>query len=123
MPWLTWRAVGPTDAVVQAYFLNQPLGDFAHEARDLVARLGAIQPAGFCVADHQLAHGAGDADIGQTAFFFEAAGFFQAHLVREQAFFHADQEHQRELQPLGAVQGHQLHAVFVLGGLGVAGFQ
>ena len=43
--------------------------------------------------------------------------------MREQAFFHADQEHQRKLQTLGAVQGHQLHAVLVVAGLLFAGLQ
>ena len=43
--------------------------------------------------------------------------------MREQAFFHAHQEHVREFQALGAVQGHQLNAVFVLVGLGVPGLQ
>ena len=43
--------------------------------------------------------------------------------MREQTFFHASEEYQREFQPLGAVQGHQLHAVLALGGLLLAGFQ
>ncbi len=43
--------------------------------------------------------------------------------MREQAFFHAHQEHVREFQAFGAVQGHQLNAVFMLVGLSVAGFQ
>ncbi|MNM41798.1 hypothetical protein D3C81_526220 [compost metagenome] len=68
-------------------------------------------------------HGPGDTDIGQTALFRQTARLFQAHLVREQTLFHADQEHMRELQAFGAVQGHQLDTVFVLVSLGIAGFQ
>ena len=41
----------------------------------------------------------------------------------KQAFFHADQEHQRELQTLDRVQGHQLHALLPFVGLGLARFQ
>ncbi len=82
-----------------------------------------MQAAAFRTGQIQLLHGAGDADIGQPAFLFQTVGTVHAHLVREQAFFHAGHEHQRELQPLGAVQGHQLYAVFVLFGLGFAGFQ
>ena len=118
-----WRRVGAADAVAQAYFLDQRRRNLADEARDLVVGLVAVQAAGLGVGQHQLLHGAGHADIGQAALFLEAAGLFQAHLVREQALFHADQEHQGELQALGAVQGHQLHAVLVFLGLGIAGFQ
>ena len=68
-------------------------------------------------------HGAGNAYVGQASFLFEATGLFQAHFVREQAFFHAYQEHVRELQAFGAVQRHQLNTVFMLFGLGIASLQ
>ncbi len=68
-------------------------------------------------------HRTGDPDVGQATFLFQTARFFQAHLVREQAFFHSDQEHIWKLQALGAVQRHKLDAVFVLVCLCVARFQ
>jgi hypothetical protein len=43
--------------------------------------------------------------------------------VREQAVFHTGEEHHRELQALGGVQRHHLHAVFPGIGLALAGFQ
>ncbi|MNZ97042.1 hypothetical protein D3C78_1162640 [compost metagenome] len=109
--------------VGQAHFLDQPRRDFADEARHLVVGLAAVQAAGFRVGHDQPLHGASDADIGQTAFLLQAAGLFQAHLVREQAFLHAGEEHQRELQALGAVQGHQLDAVLEGIGLRIARLQ
>ncbi|CAI8916143.1 hypothetical protein EMIT0196MI5_30307 [Pseudomonas sp. IT-196MI5] len=111
------------DAVGQPHFLNQAFRNLAYEARHLVVGLAAIQASGFGKGHYQILHGPGDADVGQSTLFLEAAGFFQAHLVREQAFFHAHQEHVREFQALGAVQGHQLNAVFVLVGLGIASLQ
>ena len=44
-------------------------------------------------------------------------------LAGEHPFFDADQQHQREFQPLGAVQGHQLHRVGIFVRLILAGFQ
>ncbi|RMR60167.1 hypothetical protein ALP84_05238 [Pseudomonas cichorii] len=112
-----------TDAIGQAHFLDQRRRNLANEARHLVVGFAAIQATGFGVSHHQLLHGAGDTDVSQTAFFFQTAGLFQAHLVREQPFFHAHQKHVREFQALGAVQGHELNAVFVLLSLRVASFQ
>ncbi|KPZ19749.1 Uncharacterized protein ALO56_05260 [Pseudomonas viridiflava] len=111
------------DAVGKAHFLNQRGRDFAYETRDLVVGLAAVQATRLGVGHDQLLHGAGNADVSQTAFLFKTAGLFQAHLVRKQAFFHAHQEHVRKLQTLGAVQRHQLDAFFVLLGLGVTCFQ
>ena len=54
-----------------------------------------------------------DADKQQPAFFLQHVLVFAAPLVRQQAFFHRDDEHNRELQPLRGVQGHQRHAVVV----------
>ncbi len=44
-------------------------------------------------------------------------------LAGEHALFHADQQHQRELQPLGTVQCHQLHRIGIFVRLILAGFQ
>ncbi len=88
-----------------------------------VAGFRAVQPAYFGAGQVQLLHGAGNADIGQAALFFQTVGGLHAHFVREQSFFQSGNEHQRKLQSLGTVQGHQLHAVFVYLGLGFACFQ
>ena len=44
-------------------------------------------------------------------------------LVRKQAIFHAAEEHHRELQSLGGVQRHHLHAVLPFLGLALAGLE
>ena len=117
------RAERAADLAAQSDLLNQLSRNFADKARDLVEGFAAVQTAGFCPGDHQLLHRPGDADVSQAALFLQAARVFQAHLVREQAFFDARHEHQRKLQALGAVQGHQLHAVFKAVCLGFTGFQ
>ena len=52
-------------------------------------------------------HGARHAHIAEAALFFDLIGLHQRARMREQAFFHAGQHHQRELQALGGVQRHQ----------------
>ena len=75
------------------------------------------------MAQIQLPLGAGDADVSQPPFLLQLARFRHRAAVRKQPLLHSDQEHQRELQPLGHVQGHQLHAVLAGGALPLAGFQ
>ena len=95
-------------------------GQFVDEAAGQLRGPAAIdQPVGG-EGDPGVLLGAGDADIGQAAFLLEAllALFVDAALAGEDAFLPAGQEDQRELQPLGAVQGHDLDrpvAVRVLG--------
>ena len=67
--------------------------------------------------------GAGDADIGEPALLFEPRQVVHRHLVWKQALFHADQKDQIEFQALGGVQCHQLHCVFIGGGLTLAGVE
>jgi len=62
------------------------------------------------VAECEGALGARDADIGQAALFLDVVGF-DAVLMRQQVFFHADQEHMWKLQALGGMQGHQADLV------------
>ena len=72
----------------------------------------------------QFLHGAGHADVTQPAFLLQTAGgLFDRTLVWKQPVLHAGDEHQRELQALGRVQGHQLHAVVPAFALGLAGLQ
>ena len=49
----------------------------------------------------------GDADVGQPAFLGHLARIAERASVREDAFLHAGQEDDRELQPLRGVQGHE----------------
>ena len=86
---------------------------FIDEAAGQLAGPAAIDlPVGH-EADPGLLVGPGDADIGQAALFLEALGALVVHaaLAGEDAFLPAGQEDQRELQPLGRVQGHDLHGV------------
>ena len=82
-----------------------------------------MQAARFGVREHESRARARDADVGETAFFFEAARFLGRFLARKQAVFEADQEHQRKLETLRRMQRHQLHAVFPRFALPFAGFE
>ena len=75
------------------------------------------------IGEVELAHGACDADIGEAALFLEAVEVVERALVREQAIFETGEEHQRELESLGGVQRHHLHAVFPSLGLAFPGFE
>ena len=75
------------------------------------------------VGEIELAHGACDADIGEAALFLEAVGVVERALVREQAIFETREEHQRELEPLGGVQRHHLHAILPSLGLAFTGLE
>ena len=75
------------------------------------------------VGQVEFLHGTRQAHIAQSALLLEAAGFLQRHLVGEQPLFHAGHEHYRELQPLGRVQRHHLHAVLELVGFVIAGIE
>ena len=65
-------------------------------------------------ADHGLLARAGQADISQTALFFQGGrtAFIQRPLVREQPFFPTRQKDRVEFKSLGPVQGHQGHFFF-----------
>ena len=90
------------------------LGNLRDEARRRAVVVHAVQAALLGVGEIQLLHGARRADVAEAALFFEALGVVDRTLVREQAVFHAAQEHHRELEALGGVQRHHLHAVFPL---------
>ena len=65
--------------------------------------------------------GAGDADMGEAAFFLEpgAALFVERALMRKQPFLPAGQEHGVEFQALGGMQRHHRHRVFVAAAVAV----
>ncbi|MNT17458.1 hypothetical protein D3C72_1526060 [compost metagenome] len=83
----------------------------------------AVQTTRFGIGQRQFLHGTRQANVGQTTFFFQPPAFIQRHLAREHPLFHPDDKHLRELQPLGRVQGHQLHRVLIGIGLPLARFQ
>ena len=64
---------------------------------------------------------AGEADIGEAAFFFQAcaAAFIERALVGEEAFFPTGEKHRVKFQPLRAMQRHDRDA---LGGVVVGHF-
>ena len=69
--------------------------------------------------DDERVHGARHADVAQTAFFLEACRFNEGARTREQAFFHAVEEDERELEALSSVQAHKcdLGALVVVVGI------
>ncbi|MCY1538228.1 hypothetical protein D9M68_737580 [compost metagenome] len=86
-------------------------GQLVEEAAlHVVARL-AVQHARLRVAEIQPLPRACDRHVHQTALFFQPIAVAHRILVREQALFHAGDEHHIELQPLGRVHGHELHRV------------
>ena len=48
-----------------------------------------------------------DADVGEAALLLELVGLAERAQVGEHAVLHADEEHRRELEALGRVQGHE----------------
>ena len=94
-------------------------GDFFEEARGhgglgaVVAVAAAIARAGH----DEGVHGAGHADVAEAALLFHLRGVVQRARVREEAFFHAGEEDEWELEALGGVEGHEGDAGF--GGVGV----
>ena len=82
-----------------------------------------MNPAAFGMAQVKLLHGAGHADITEPAFFLEPLRVLCRHAVREQSLLHAADEHQRKLQPLGGMHGHQLDTVVPALALGLPGLE
>ena len=103
--------------------MNQFFGNLTNEARGGAVHFHAVQAPGFGVGQRQFLAGAGDADISEPSFFLEPVGFIQGARRGKQTFFHADQEHERKLQTLGAVQGHQLHTVHAFFHLAFTGLE
>ena len=83
-------------AVVGGFFDGQVVQyfgrDFFDEAGD-DAELGlSVQHALLRHGDVEAFAGAGDGDVHEAAFFFEATAFGKAHFAGEAAFFHAGEE-------------------------------
>ena len=75
-----------------------------------LGHVGAVAAAVAGAGHDQGVHGAGHADVAEAAFLLEAVGVDQGARAGEEAFFHAGEKDQRELEALGGVQGHQGHA-------------
>ena len=96
--------------------LDMGFRQFVEEARGDGRLPEAVDAAVGDEPDVAAALGAGDADIGEAAFFLEAgaAAFVQRALVREEAFLPAGQEDGVEFEALGRVQRHDRDGVEVL---------
>ncbi len=118
-----WRATGRADAETGSNGLDQIVRHFGNKARGS-GKIGlAVGLARFGVGDVEPLHGSRHADIAQAPLLGQPAGLLDRFLVWKKAFFHAGQKHQREFQPLGRVQGHQLYAVLPALGLMFAGLE
>ena len=93
----------------RAHLLDQPFRDLAHEARRLSVAVDTVQAALLGVAQVQLAHGTRHTHITQAPLLLETDEVARRALVRKQPLLEPREEHHRELQALGAVQGHHLH--------------
>ena len=97
--------------------------DFFDEAGD-DAELGlSVQHSLLRHGDVEAFAGAGDGDVHEAAFFFEAAAFGKAHFAGEAAFFHAGEEDGIKFQAFGGVDGHELDGFFACACLVFAGFE
>ncbi len=113
----------PADLHARAHFVEQVRRDLAQEARRDAVHVLAVQAARLGIGQDQLLPGAGDAHVGQAPLLFQPAALVQRTVAGEQPLFQSGQEHQRELQALGRVQRHQLHAVLAGLHLAFAGLQ
>ena len=82
-----------------------------------------MQTARLGVGQEQTTLGAGHADIAEAALFLELGRVLGAALVGKQPLLHAHKKYQRKLEPFGAVQGHEVHALLPLLGLHFAGLE
>lgn len=114
---------GAADLGAQPDLFQALGGHLADKAARLVEHLAAIDAAALGITDVELLHGAGHAHVTEAALLFQPARLLGGLLAGEHAFLDADQQYQRELQALGAVQGHQLHRVGVFVRLILAGLQ
>lgn len=122
---LTEAAVlgGAADLGAQPDLLQALGGHLADKAARLVEHLAAIDAAALRITDVELLHGAGHTDVTEATLLLQPARLLGGLLAGEHAFLDADQQHQGIFQPLGAVQGHQLHRVGIFVRLILAGFQ
>ncbi|OPZ06052.1 MAG: hypothetical protein BWZ08_02359 [candidate division BRC1 bacterium ADurb.BinA292] len=86
---------------------HQLARNFAQEERRRIVGGTAIEPPLVGPAQEEQIPGARDPDIEQPPLLLEVPLVDDGALAREDRILHPDQEHDAELQPLGAVQRHQ----------------
>ena len=96
-------------AVPAVFLFVQAIGDLVEKSGPQADHF-AKAAASMRPRQDQFFPGTRDADVEQPAFFFRLFDGFQRTRQREQSFFHAGQEHDRILEPLGGVEGHQCDA-------------
>ncbi len=114
---------GAADLSAQPDLFQTLGGHFADKAARLVEHLAAVDAAALGITDVELFHGAGHADVTEAPLLFQPARLLGGLLAGEHALLDTDQQYQGELQPLGAVQRHQLHRVGIFVRLILTGFQ
>src|SRR5688572_1743423 len=100
--------------------LGRYLGD---EPRRRTITVHAVHATLLGVGEVQIAHGPGGADITEPTLLLETDDVGDRARVREEPVLQAAQEDHRELETLGRMQGHHLHAVLPGLGLPFAGFE
>ena len=81
--------------------------DFGQETAGHIGRDAAVHGPRDGIGHVELPFGPGNANIGQTPFFFDLRRVHQGPAVREQSFVEAGQEDDREFQALGGMEGHE----------------
>src|ERR687898_1662322 len=87
--------------------------DLVDEARPQAVGLAAEDVALARVGQVEVAHRAGDADVGQPPLLLQPA-LVERPVVREQPVLAADDEHDREFEALGVVERHERHEALVV---------
>ena len=114
---------GPRHLDARPDFLDELGRHLGDEPRRRAVAVHAVHAPLLGVGEVQLAHGPRGADIAEPALLLEPGDVGDRALVREQPVLQPAQEHHRELETLGRVQGHHLHAVLPGLGLSLAGFE
>jgi hypothetical protein len=102
---------------------DEVTGDLVEEPAGRVVLAGAEQHPTPGVGEVEPLLGPGDADIGEAALLFHLVGLAEGPDVREDPVLQADAEHDRELESLGRVEGHEHDRRVVLGELVGVGHQ
>src|SRR5215469_2111978 len=90
-------------------FFDQVGGDFLQEARwgAGLGEIGSVAAAVDGAGQDERIHGAGHSDVAKAALFLDVVRLKEGARMGKQAFFQPSEKHQRKLQALGGVQGHE----------------
>ena len=86
---------------------HEAFRDFIEETAGQVRRNAAVHGTRRRIGDVELPFGPGNADIGQTPFFFDLVVIHEGPAVREKAFIEAGQKDHRKFQALSGVERHE----------------